>query len=153
MAIERKEAFIHQMALFLGSQQYERAYEFGHEFADKFPSDMVSHYLLAKAAFWTGRYVEAAAEGRKAFNLASGPDINACAAITASAYYSLGRYPEGYELLSKIKTGGDEDLDKLKFIFAMVMGREKEAIEYIDDLFRINRRAAEKFLERVMESI
>lgn len=150
MAIEKKEAFIRQMAIFLGSRQYDSAYDFGREFADKFPSDMVSHYLLAKAAFWTGRYAEAAAEGRKAFNLARGTDINACAAITASAYYSLGRYPEGYELLSKIRTSGDEDLDKLKFIFAMVMGREKEAIECIDDLFRINRRAAEKLLENAL---
>lgn len=150
MAIEKKDAFIRQMAIFLGNKQYDSAYEFGREFAGKFPADMVSHYLLAKAAFWTGRYGEAAEEGRKALNLARNPDINACAAITASAYYSLGRYPEGYELLSKIKTKGDEDLDRLKFIFAMVMGREKEAIECIDDLFRINRRAAEKLLETVL---
>ncbi|MDD5340586.1 MAG: CDC27 family protein [Candidatus ainarchaeum sp.] len=150
MAIEKKDAFIKQMAIFLGNRQYEDAYGLGREFAAKFPADMVSHYLLAKAAFWTGKYEEALAEGRKAFNLASGPDINACAVITASAYYSLGRYPEGYELLSSIKTKGDEDLEKLKFIFAMVMGREKEAVECLDDLFRINRKAAEKLLEKAL---
>jgi len=150
MAIEKREAFVKQVAIYLGDGHYENAYALARDFAAKFPAEMVSHYLLARAAFWTGRFGETVDEGRKAFNLAKRADLGACAAITASGLYSLGRYKEGFELLSRVRARGDEDLEKLRFTFAMVMGRRKEAIECIDDLFRINRKEAERLLEKAL---
>ncbi len=150
MAIEKKESFIKQIAIYLKEENYQKAYETSKEFSGRFPSEMISHYLLAKAAFWIGKYDEAAEHGRKAFNMASGDDLVPCAIITASAYYQLGKYSKGYEMLGHVKTEEKADLEKLKFAFAVAMEKEEDAVAIFEVLLSINRKEAEKLLERFL---
>ncbi len=150
MAIEKKESFIKQIAIYLNDNEAQKAYTLAKEFVDRFPSEMVAHYLLAKASFWLGKYDEALGEGLKAFNMARAADLVPCAIITASAYYQLGKYAEGHKMLSRIDAKGDADLEKLKLAFAIAQGQQEEAVEILDTLFRINKKEAKELLEKIV---
>jgi hypothetical protein len=114
---------------------------------------MISHFMLSKASFWCGRYGEAAAEGRKAFNMAkSDDDLLACAVITATAHYELSEYAKGYELLKTVeKTKTSEELEKLLFIFSVAMEDEEEAVKHVEYLMGLNKKAAEELIVRFLE--
>lgn len=150
MAIEKKESFVKQIVLYINKNECQMAYELALEFTRRFPSEMISHYLLAKASFWLGKYAEAAEEATKAFNLASGADLVPCAIMAASAYYQLGQYDKGYKMLDYVKTEGNEDFEKLKFAFAVSMQKENEASSIFEALLRINKNEAEKLLKRLL---
>ena len=150
MALEKRRAFVKQIALYFNSKEYRKAYSLAKEFKEHFPSDMIAHYLLAKAAFWVGEYEETVAEGRKAFNMAKAPDLLPCAIITASGYYQLGRYAEGHKMLDKIKVKGNIDLEKLKLAFAIVKGNEKKTTALLDELYKINKKEAQKLMEKML---
>lgn len=150
MAIEKKESFIKQIVIYLNENEAQKAYLLAKEFVERFPSDMVSHYLLAKASFWLGKYDEALSEGRKAFNMARAADLVPCAIIIASAHYQLGKYAEGYRILNQIEAKDNANLEKLKLAFAIAQGQEKEAVSILDVLFKINREEAQKLLETIL---
>lgn len=148
-----RNAYIKQGALYIKNKDYQRAYEFCREFVQNFPDDMISHFMLSKAAFWAGKYEEAAAEGRKAFNMSKAEeDLAACAIITATAHYELKQYDKGYELLKTVeKTKTSEEIEKLLFIFSVAMDNEEEALKHVEYLMRLNKQAAEELILRFLE--
>ncbi|MEW6723209.1 MAG: hypothetical protein AB1324_08140 [Candidatus Micrarchaeota archaeon] len=145
-AFRKKEAYIRQIAALLRRRKFMQAYRLSGEFAAAFPSELASRYLLAKSAFWAGKYREAAQEGRKAFNLARGSDAVPCAIVEASALFMLGEYDEGLSLLSKLDSHGFAEVESLRFAFAVAKGDEKGAVAMLDRIYRLNLKAAEKLL-------
>ena len=104
MADLGKNAYVKQLLIFLSNQDYQSSLGFGKEFVEKFPAEMISHYLLAKVLYFNKDFAGSAMEGRKSFNLASDPDdILACAITTSTAYYELKEYAKGYELLNSVQ--------------------------------------------------
>ncbi len=151
MAIfEKKDSFVKQIALYLRQGEYRKAYDLSRALASTFPAQMIGHYLLAKSAFWSGNFEEAASEGEKAFRMAGKGDIASCGILAASALFRLGRYREGHDLLAGIDEKGNAELEKLRFAFAMAMGDELEAVRFLDELYRINRVAAEKLITQAL---
>lgn len=150
MAIfQKKESFVKQIAIYINNVDYQSAYSLAKEFVAMFPGEMVSHFMLAKAAFWSGYYEESVSEGKRAFTHAATPDFVPCVIVTASACYRLGRYKEGMAMLNGVKDK-TEDLEKLRFIFAVAMDDAKAASSCMDELFRINKKVAEELLLRFL---
>ena len=149
-----KPGYTAQVATYLKNQEYGKAYDLGKTFVQAFPDDVVAHFLLAESAFWSGKYEEAAFEGSKAFNKSSNDeDMLACAIITSSAYYELGKYAEGYKLLKMVEPRKkSEELEKLLFIFSLEMNDDKEAMKHVDDLFKLNKKAAEELIVKYLKS-
>ena len=150
MADLGKNAYIKQNALYLKNKDYGRAYEFSKEFTQKFPGEMIAYFLLAKAAFCLERYEEAAMVARKAFNMASEPeDVLTCAIMASTAYYEMGEYSKGLELLKQVeKIKANEELEELLFIFSLALKDEKEAMKHVQELYKLNKKAAEDFMAR-----
>jgi tetratricopeptide (TPR) repeat protein len=136
----KKEAFARQLAIFIRNEDRQRAYELSKEFVNTYPDEMLAHFLLALAAFRLDKFDEAKLEGRKAFNLAqSADDMLVAALLTSSAHYDLGEYTQGYELLRSIeKRKSTDELQKRMFIFAMALGKSDEALQHMDQLFKLN---------------
>jgi len=145
-----KNAYIKQNVLYLNNKDYGKAYEFSKEFVQKFPAEMIAHFLLAKAAFCLGRHEEAVLGARKAFNLAAdADDMLSCAILASTAYYELKEYGKGLELLKQVeKTKTSEELEELLFIFSLAMEDEKEAMKHVQDLYKLNKKAAEEFIAK-----
>jgi tetratricopeptide (TPR) repeat protein len=141
-------AYIKQISVYLENKENEKADELAKEFVKKFPNDMISHYIAAKTAFALGRYKDAESEAMKAFSKATGPDdMQACGVLASSAYYALREYAKGHDLLSKIKKiKNSEMVEKLLFAYSIAMRNEQEAMEHIDELYKLNRKAAEEFV-------
>ena len=151
MAIfESKGSFIKQISIYLRNEDYAKAYELSKEFSVKHPNEMIASYLVAKSAFWLEKYDEAAREGCRAFDKAKPADMGPCAAIAASAYYQLGKYKKGHELLEQVRNRGSMEIEKLRLSFALAMENDKEAADIIDELLRINRKEAMKLLGRML---
>jgi len=148
-----KNGYAAQIAAYLKNEAYAKAYELATEFVQKFPDDMIAHFLLAEAAFWSGKYDEAALEGSKAFNKCStDDDLLTCSIITGSSYFELKKYEEGYHLLrlmAKRKT--NEELEKLLFVFSLELNNPQEAIKHVDELFKINKKAAEDLIVKYLQ--
>jgi len=136
----KKEAFARQLAIFIRNEDRQRAYELSKEFANKFPGEMLAHFLLALAAYRIDKFDEAKSEGRKAFNLASSAeDMLVTALLASSAHYNLGEYTQGYDLLKAIeKRKSTDELQKRMFIFAMALNKSDEALYHMDQLFKLN---------------
>ncbi len=152
MAELGKNAYIKQMIIYFGNQDYQVAYTFGKEFAQKFPDEMVAHFFLAKAAYWTGNHQEAASEGRKAFNLSTVPeDMLATAIIAGTAYYELREYSKGLEMLNGIsKNKTSEELETLLFLFNLAIKDEKAALVHVEKLYKMNKKTAEDLMLKVI---
>jgi hypothetical protein len=151
MAIfSKKDAFIKQIAVYLSSQDHEKAYLLSKEFVKAFPGEMIAHFLLAKSAFWADSPKETVSEGKKALIMAKPQDIVACAILTASGHYRLGNYKEGQDLLKSIDSKGNEDLERMRFAFALAMGNGKEAVYFLEELNKINRKAVESLIKQSM---
>jgi tetratricopeptide (TPR) repeat protein len=144
---------ISQIDLYLKNKEYLKAYELAKDFTARFPDEMVSHFLLARSAFELGRYDEAVAEGSRAFNKAgSDNDMLSCAILTGSAYYMCGRFEEGIRLLrfmEKKKTNAG--LESLLVILSLAARNGKEAADHLNDLYRINKGAADALVVRYLQ--
>jgi hypothetical protein len=149
---EKKDSFVKQIAIYLRQGEHRKAYDLSKALASAFPSQMIGHYLLSKSAFWSEKYDEAYAEAGKALRLAGKTDRPPCAILAASALFRLGRYREGRDLLAGIDDKGNGELEKLRFAFAVAMGNEKEAVRFLEELYKINRKAAEKILTEALGS-
>ncbi|MBN1169565.1 hypothetical protein JXA56_00935 [Candidatus Micrarchaeota archaeon] len=158
MAKLKKESYLAQIFAYFKNHEYEKAYEFGEEFTGSHPTEMISHLLLAKAAFRLERYEKAAEEARAAFNLAASPEDMAVSAILAStAYYQTKEFGKGYELLEKMKKiRNTEEIEKMLFILSIAKNDHKKAMEHLDELAKINRKTAEElileYLRKTQES-
>jgi len=139
----KREAFIAQVAFYLKNEDYKQAYPMAKELVTKFPDDMLGHYLLSKAAFWSGKYDESINEGRKAFNMSNEKDMLICAILMASAFFKAGRYREGYDFLSSVKEiRDDKEVRTMLFLFSYALKNEKAALEHAEMLYRMDKDAA-----------
>jgi len=144
-----KPPYIKQIALYFQQGDYQKAYSLSEGFVQKYPEDMLSHFLLAKAAFWINDFETAKKEGLLAFNLAEGHDELAVTGILLSCtYYRLKDYQKGMDLLrvlkSKLQTR--ENIMKLKFIFALALQDEPAAMRHLDVLYEINKNEASSLM-------
>jgi len=146
----KREAYEKQIAIYLGNRDYQKAYDLSKEFVERFSEEMLSHFLLMKSAFWLKNLDEAIKEGRIAFNLSHGEDMVTCAVILSSAYYLNGNSKECYDLLNKMRSEGNPDVEKLMFVYSLAVNNEKEAMVHIDKLYKINRRLAEEFVMKFL---
>lgn len=149
-----KPPYLKQIALYFQEGNYQKAYEMSKEFVEKHPDTMLSHFLLAKSAFWTGDFQTAKKEALKAFNLSEGQDELALSGILLSCtYYRLREYQRGMDLLrllkSKVKT--KESIMKLKFIFALALHDEPAAMRHLDELHDINKKEASRIMLKLLE--
>ena len=148
MAKLKKEAYLTQIFAYFSNQEYEKAYEFAGEFAEEHPKEMISHLILAKAAFRLERYGKAAEEARLAFNLAeSYDDMAVCAVLASTAYYQTEEFEKGYELLEQMKKiKNTEEIEKMMFILSMALKKHAKAMEHLDELAKFNRKTAEDLI-------
>lgn len=151
MAIfDKKDSFVKQIAIYMGKNESQKAFDLAKEFAGLFPKEMVAHYLLAKSALALGRLEDAAAGARKAFNLAaSQDDMVACAVLAGTAYYELKEYQKGFDMLKAMEEiKHTEELERLLFIFSLALNNQKEAMKHIDYLYLLNKKTAEELMLR-----
>jgi tetratricopeptide (TPR) repeat protein len=147
-----KRAYVKQLSLYLQNKEYEKSYPLAKEMYEEFPGDPMSHYFLAAAAYWNKHYEEAIEHGRKAFNLVnSNEDMIACALVTSSAYYVLGRYPEALRMLRAVEelqpTAG---IEKMMFVISLAMGDKDEAMGHVTKLYSMNRKMAVELLKKFL---
>ena len=151
-----KKGYTKQMALYLQNQDYEKAYEFGLEFANSYPDEMIAHYQLSAAAYHVGKYEEGREHGRKAFNMATADhDMLACAVQASLCYLKLGQYREGFHLLKEMEKRKRQDqleneLQEALFVFSVVMKNKAEAVDHIDKLYALNKELALKLMKSYM---
>jgi len=146
--------YIKQIAIYLQQENYPKALELSREFAKKFPDDMAPHFLFAKSAFWLNDFRTAQEEGLKAFNLSEGNDELAITGILlACSYYQLKEYEKGMELLALLKTklSAQENLMKLKFVFALALHDEPAAMRHLGEIYSINRKEASAMILKFLK--
>ncbi len=143
--------YIKQIAIYLNQKKYQEAHNLSKQFVEKFPNLMISHLLLAKSAFWLNDFETAKDESLKAFNLSNGQaELTVSGILLACTYYRLREFQKGMDLIILLNTElpGRENIAKLKFVFALSLHNEDAALRYLDMLYEINEKAAEKFLTR-----
>jgi len=155
MAITHARAYVKQISLYLNNEDYEKAHSLSREFVAAFKDNLPAHTLLALSAYRVGEFDEAAKEGRTAFNMTNNPDdMLACALITALAYYDLGEFEKGYEILSAMEKSKKTDgLESLLVIFALALNSPDEAFRHYEELHTLNKDAAEGLLFRIVEGM
>lgn len=149
----KQGAYQKQIILYIANKSYVQAYDFSKEYIKEYPEDMVAHFLLAKSALWSDKHEEAAIEARKAFNLAKNEaDMIMCVIHACIAYYKLGQYAKGFELLKateSIRTC--EETEQLFFLFSLALNNDVEARRHFDSMFSIDNTAAMEFLRSLAE--
>ena len=146
-----KKGYISQTTSYIKNKDYEKAYAFAKEFQQKFPGEMLAHYLISASAFWLKRYEEAAIEAKRAFNKASGDDMVPCAVMAATAHYELKQFDKGMELLRYVENRKmSESIEKLMFIFSLAQNDGREAAVHLNELYRLNQEAAQELMVKYL---
>jgi hypothetical protein len=146
--------YIKQISLYFNGSDHKSAFTLSQEFASAFPNEMISHFLYAKAAFWLDSLDTAREEALIAFNMCKGEDDLAVAGILLSCiYYNRKEYEKGILLLNLLRTRlpQNEEIQKLKFIFALALRDEPAAMRHLESLYEINRKAASDFIVKFIE--
>ena len=152
MEFTKKASFTKQIALYLKNGNYDAALPLAKQFLEKFPEEMVAHFLLAKAAFWKKEYELSLKESLQALRMCGVEDSSPAAVLAASSHYMLGRYAEGHKFLSQMTEPKTEELERMKIIFAAVVGDEAGAERHAEELFKINKKAAEELLIKLLST-
>ncbi len=149
----KAEAYQKQLIIYLNNKCHGQAYDLARQYLVEYPDDMVAHFLMAKSALWVAKYDEAAIEARKAFNLARNEaDMVMCAVHACIAYYRLGEYGKGFELLKALESVRTcEETEQLAFLFSLALGNDGEARKHFDSMMNIDSGAAMGFLQEVAE--
>jgi len=143
-----KSGYARQLSIYFRDGEHRKAYDLAKAFVKDFPKDMVSHFALSKSAFWLGEHTLAAKEGRKAFNLAkNAEDLRVCALLTASAYYELGEFRKGSELLSSIEEP-DPRIETLRFVFSLAIGDKGSALSHAKALLELDPKGGAGIIRR-----
>lgn len=147
-----KNGYVKQIIIYLSQNDAQKAYDTAKEFVGAFNGEMIAHFLFAKSAYVMKSYEEAALEARKALNLSEeATDIMSCAVLAGTAYYESGQYAKGLELLDEIaKVKTSEELETLRFVFAMGLEKSDDAAKYLDALYSLNKESAEKLLMKFL---
>jgi tetratricopeptide (TPR) repeat protein len=144
--------FVAQISLYIKNNDYGEAYLLAKDMCKAYPADMISHFLLAKSAFWQKKYEEAAAEGEKALSLCpSGQDAVSCAVLISTARFMLGQYPDGMKLLQQFENVQDERIEEMMAIYSAARGDLAGMKKHIRALLRLNRKSGEELMARFLE--
>lgn len=155
MDFTKKDSFIKQIIIYFKSNDYVNAYVVAVEFNAKFPDDLVSNFLRAKACFYMNKHDEGLSVARKTFNISTGQDLITTAILLCSIYYMRGEYVDGYKLLESL--GSDKSLkingevEELMTILSLALNNPDNAMRHIDRLYAINSRYADDFILRFFE--
>lgn len=146
-------AYQKQIVLYINNKSCSQAYEMSMEYLKEYPDDMVAHFLCAKSALLISKDAEAALEARKAFNLAKNEaDMLMCVIHACVAYFKLGEYAKGFELLKateSIRTC--EESEQLFFLFSLATNNDAEAGRHFNAMISIDSDAAHGFLKALAE--
>jgi hypothetical protein len=155
MAWMKENAYQKQIILYLGNRCFRQAYDFSMEYVSAYSEDMVAHFLAAKSALKIERYEDAAIEARKAFNLAKDDaDLLMCAIHAGVAYYRLGEFRKGYELLGLMADRKPcQELEQIMFLFCTALSLDIEAASHFNAMFRMDGSAADRFVTAVAEGV
>jgi hypothetical protein len=148
-----KPPYLKQISIYFEKGRLKDAYALSRDFTEAFPDYMLSHFFLAKAAFWLNDFSTAESEAFIAFNLSRGQDELAVAGILrACTYYQLKKYKEGMKLLGLLKTRlpQREEIEKLKFIFALALHDGRAALRHLGLLYEINEAAASSLIAKIL---
>ena len=150
MELTKKESYAIQISSYLKNGRNMEAQKMAEEMIKKFPKEPLSHFMAAKSYYFSKRYEDAKAEGRKAFRLSMKThDLIASAVVTASSMLMLGEYAAAHKLLLPFEKKRDAEVKKLLVIISMAEGKGKKAGEHYRELHDINRAAAEKLIRRL----
>jgi tetratricopeptide (TPR) repeat protein len=154
MEFTHSKAFVKQITLYLKNENNQKAHTLAKEFVEKFPDDMISHFLLARACFNLGKYEATRLEGTKAFNMSHVyDDMLACALLTSTAYLETKEYAKGFKLLKEMeKEGNSEELQLALLAFSLALKNEKEALVHVEKLYKLNEKLATDLAERMIEA-
>lgn len=154
MEFTHSKAFVKQITLYIKNKDNQKAHTLAKEFVEKFPDDMVSHFLLSKAAFNVGKFDAAKLEGIKAFNMSHVyEDMLACAILASTAYLETKEYAKGFRLLKEMeKEGTSEELQLALLVFSLALKNENEALVHIEKLYELNEKLATELAERMIEA-
>jgi tetratricopeptide (TPR) repeat protein len=155
MELTKKEAFIKQLVVYLKEDDYSKAYELAKTFTQKFPDQMIAHFLLGRAAFGILRFEEAKNEARMAFNMSrSYEDMLATALLASTAHLELREYAKGYGLLHEMeKMGSSTELQTALVVFSLAQRNASEVIMHLDKLYALNERLAMDLANRIVGNI
>jgi tetratricopeptide (TPR) repeat protein len=155
MAWLKEGAYQKQIILYLNNMAFRQAFDFSQEYAAAFPNDMVAHFLLSKSAIKVERYSDAAASARKAFNLASEEnDLMMCAIHACVAYYRLGEFQKGMELIQAVECCPPcQEMEELGFLFCLAMDKDIEATKHFKKMFALDAESANRFVMSVAEGM
>jgi tetratricopeptide (TPR) repeat protein len=155
MAWMKDISYQKQIVIYLGNRCFRQAYDFSLEYATAYPDDMVAHFLAAKSALKIEKYLEAAMEARKAFNLAKDEtDMTMCAIHAGVAYYRLGEFRKGYDLLNAtLGLRPCEELEQLMFLFCLALGMDSEVARHLKAMVDLDGDAAGRFVAAVAEGV
>ncbi|MFH1520082.1 MAG: hypothetical protein ABID61_00385 [Candidatus Micrarchaeota archaeon] len=151
----KQVAYQKQLILYLQNNCNEQAYDFAKQYVNEYPEDMVAHFLLAKSAIASENFGEATIEARRAYNLAKNEaDMIMCVIHACVAYYKLGEYTKGFELLKATEhIRSCEETEQLFFLFSLSVNDDKEAEKHFTNMFAINNIAAKEFVETIAEGV
>lgn len=147
-------SYIKQIAIYLQQEEYAKAKAHAKKFTEKYPESMPAHFLLAKSSFWLNDFKTAREEAQKAFNLSKGQDELAITGILlACSYYQLKEYEKGLGLLALLKTklSAQENVMKLRFVFALALHDEPAAMRHLEELHSMNRREATALISKFLK--
>jgi tetratricopeptide (TPR) repeat protein len=155
MEITKKDTFIKQIMIYIKNKDYGNAYLVAKEFNEKYPDDLISNFLLAKACFYLNKYDEALIAGRKTFALSTGQDIVTAAVLLGSIYFMRHEFVEGYKLLESLENNKkiriNSEIEELLTIFSLALNNPQQAMRHVDRLYQLNSRYAEDFIVRFFE--
>ncbi|MCI0503633.1 hypothetical protein L0Y65_02870 [Candidatus Micrarchaeota archaeon] len=145
----KPEAYLKQIAVYLKEGMDQQAYSLSGDFVKKFPSELLSHVLIAESAFRIGRYQESKVQAQKAIRLAqSESDIRFCALVFSTACFQLKDYIEGYNTLKSAMKGKFlPEVEEALLILSLAMADEQKALHHMKNLMVLNRARALDFMK------
>ncbi len=155
MAWMKDVAYQKQIIIYLNNRAYQQACDFAKEYVTAYPDDMAAHFLAAKAALRCDRFTDAATEARIAFNLArTEEDMTMCAVHAAVAYYRLGEYRKGYEILkSTANFKPCQEIEQIAFLICLALDMDCEGAVHFRRMFEIDKPAADRFIMAVADGV
>jgi tetratricopeptide (TPR) repeat protein len=155
MAWMKETAYQKQIIIYLNNRAYQQACDFSKEYVTAYPNDMSAHFLAAKAGLKCERFEEAASEARLAFNLAkTEEDMTMCAVHAAVAYYRLGQYRKGYEIIRA--TDGFkacQEIEELAFLLCLALDLDCEGAVHFRNMFTIDKPSADRFIMALADGV
>lgn len=155
MAWLKEGAYQKQIIIYLNNLAFGQAFDFAAEYANAYPNDMVAHFLLAKTAIKVGKFQDAAIEAHKAFNLAQEEaDMMMCAIHACVAYYRLGEFDKGLELVKATELIEPcQEMEEVAFLLCLARDKDIDATKHFKRMFALDEDKASRFVMSVAEGV